>query len=145
MPAVERPGPSTRSASAAASPVRGAAAAAGRAKRPWEDDAAAGEDLQMQRKRTRVENGSPERARRVTLGGAAVEVEGSSPRGIGTRSGAVSGAPSPLSLAAAPEFDRRQLHDLPREVRRRLLDGAPLAANKPITGASLCCDPSLTA
>ena len=158
--AEERVGPAPASAATAAlpGPTTHAAAAAAGTKRQREDGPA-GPDAEAQDgvgdelpvhvgKRAKPAHGSPERSvvRCMTCGAAAAgaaESPASSPtRGIATRSGAVPGAPppplSPGRLPAPAEFERRQLQELPREVRRRLLEGEPLAAAKPVTGASRC-------
>ena len=69
---------------------------------------------------------------------------GGSPPASGTRSGgrtrtghAAWGVSSPPQAQPVDaEFERRQLHDLPRDIRVRLLEGAPLAADQPITGTT---------
>jgi len=119
----------------AAAPAAGAAT--GREGKQQADAAAADEPVP---KRTRVE-ASPERviaASRGAVGGAASPASGTRSAGGRTRVGnAAWGAASPpqSTRPVEAEFERRQLHDLPRDVRTRLLEGAPLAADQPITGA----------
>ena len=97
-------------------------------------------------KRARMEV-SPERAdpQAPARGAAALASPPSATRsggsaGVLTRSGrsARADVAAPSSRPADGEFDRRQLHDLPRDVRTRLLNGAPLAVAEPITGAIQC-------
>ena len=117
--------------------ARAAGAATGREASHPAGAAAADEPVP---KRTRVE-ASPERilaaARGAATGGTS-PAPGTRSAGGRTRAGnAAWGAASPpqATRPAEAEFERRQLHDLPRDVRTRLLEGAPLAADQPITGA----------